>query len=112
MEHSDRASLMAAPPTPDLDLNFAGHTAVEASRALWRAALPPPNARVSVSNTVAVVEVNAGLPNAQPYQSASSSSATSMAGLASAHTHQDAARLQPKQIAIAEGIPSSKFLFI
>ena len=113
MEQTARASLMAALPTLNVtlnvDLNIASNTAVDkrTSRALWQAAPPPPNARVSVPNTVAV-KVNAGLQNAHLNQSASSSFATNMVVMASAHTHQDAARLHSKQVATARGTLASR----
>ena len=56
MGHAEHASLMAALPTHDLDLNNVTNTAVEGrtSRALWRAAPPRLNSRVSAPNTAAI----------------------------------------------------------
>ena len=112
MAHVVLVSLMVALPMHDLDLQCAMYTAVEGRgrRALWLAAPPPLCARVSVPNTVAAVEVNAGLQNAHPNPSASSSSAGRMVGMASVHTHQDAARLQSKQVATVSRTPASKWL--
>ena len=88
--------------------NIALSTAVERRRrALFRGAPPPPFARVSVANT-AVVQVNVGLQNAHPNQSAGSSFASSMVGLASAHIHQDAARLPSSLVATVASILTSR----
>ena len=57
MKRLERASLMGALPTHNLDLNIvARNTAVEGrgSRALWRVASPPLFVRVSVPNMVVV----------------------------------------------------------
>ena len=110
MEPMKPANMMTAPITPDLDLNIVSNTAAEGrtSRAQWRAAPPPLDARVSAATTAAGVQANAGLQNAHSNQSASASSATSMVGMAFAHTHQDAARLHSRQVETAGGIPASK----
>ena len=81
MVHVDRASMMAATLTPDLDLNIAANTAVEGrrSRAPWRAAPPPLNARVSAPNTAAV-QANATLQAAPTRWSAPSRPARRTAG--------------------------------
>ena len=50
----ERARLQDAPPTHKVvDLRIAANTAAETSRAPWRAAPPPPNARDSAQSTVA-----------------------------------------------------------
>ena len=58
----ERASLMAAPPTQQLDIKIATSTAVERS-ALCQDARPPLNARVAVPS-MAVVLLNAGFEDA------------------------------------------------
>ena len=66
MAQMERASLQDAqdaPPTQTLGLRIASNTAVERSRAPWRAAPPPLNARVSAQNT-AVVQATAFLATA------------------------------------------------
>ena len=104
----EHASLMDALPVQVMDLSIASNTAERrASRALWRAAPPLLLARVSVPNTAVAEKINAGLRNAHPYQSANATSAQNMVGLVSAHTHQDAARLQSRQVATARGTPAS-----
>ena len=54
------------------------------------------------------MHANAGLQNAPRYQSASATSAQNMVGLASAHTHQDAARLRSRLVETAGGTPTNK----
>ena len=62
----------------------------------------------AVVSNMAVATANAGLQNAPLKQSASSNSAGSMVGLASAHTHQDAASLHLRQVATARGTQTIK----
>ena len=64
----DCVSLMAALPTPNLELNVAANTAeVRPCCALWRAAPPLLNARVSVAH-MGAEQINVGLQNAHHNQ--------------------------------------------
>ena len=107
MVRTERASLMAAPPTQGKGFNIASSTAVERRhRALWQAAPPPLNARVSAPNT-AVVLLNAGSQAAPTQWSAGSRPAQHTVGRVTVPS-QNAGRLQSGKMATARSIPRSR----
>ena len=104
---TERASLMVAPPTQQLDLNIASNTVVgRRHRALWRVAPPPLLVKGSAPNTAAV-KLNAGSQAAQTRWSAGSRPAERTVGWGTAHS-QIAGLQHTRKMATAGSTPRSR----